>query len=69
MDSYNRGGHSKYSLKVHIIFVTKYRKKIFESYKMVISFKQFLYDVAKRHEDFIVQMKTDKDHVHILLVV
>ena len=29
MDSYNRGGHSKYSLKVHIIFVTKYRKNIF----------------------------------------
>lgn len=29
MDSYKRGGHSKYSLKVHIIFVTKYRKKLF----------------------------------------
>ena len=26
MDDYNRGGHSKYSMKVHIIFVTKYIK-------------------------------------------
>ena len=25
MDGYCRGSHSKYSLKVHIIFVTKYR--------------------------------------------
>jgi len=66
MYSYNRGGHSKYSLKVHLIFVTKYRKKIFESYKMAISIKQFLYDAAKRHEYFIIQMETDKDHVHIL---
>lgn len=31
MDDYNRGGHSKYSMKVHLIFVTKYRKKIFMS--------------------------------------
>ena len=31
MDDYDRGGHSKYSMKVHIIFVTKYRKKIFTS--------------------------------------
>ena len=29
MDDYTSGGHSKYSLKVHIIFVTKYRKKLF----------------------------------------
>lgn len=33
MDDYNRGGHSKYSLKVHIIFATKYRKKLFKSGK------------------------------------
>lgn len=29
MDDYDRGGYTKYSLMVHIIFVTKYRKKIF----------------------------------------
>ena len=31
MDGYNRGSHSKYSMKVHLIFITKYRKKIFKS--------------------------------------
>ena len=27
MDGYTRAGHAKYSLKVHLIFVTKYRKQ------------------------------------------
>lgn len=67
MDDYSRGGHSKYSMKVHIIFVTKYRKKIFKSSKRIDSVKQFLYDAAKRYECTIIQMETDEDHVHILL--
>lgn len=67
MDNYNRGGHSKYSLKVHLIFVTKYRKKIFKSSTMTISIKCFLHDVAKKYEYSIIQIETDKDHVHILL--
>ena len=58
MDDYNRGGYSKYSMKVHIIFVTKYRKKIFKSGKRADDVKQFLYDVTKKYGYTIVQMKT-----------
>lgn len=67
MDNYNRGGHSKYSMKVHIIFVTKYRKKLFKSDKQTDDVKQFLYDVTKKYGYTIIQMETDKGHVHILL--
>lgn len=67
MDDYNRGGHSKYSMKVHLIFVTKYRKKIFKSDNRTDDVKQFLYDVVKKYGYEIIQMETDKDHVHILL--
>ena len=67
MDGYSRGGHSKYGMKVHIIFVTKYRKKLFMSSKRADDVKQFLYDVAKKYGYTVIQMKTDKDHVHILL--
>jgi putative transposase len=28
MDDYNKGSHSVYKLTYHIIFVTKYRKKV-----------------------------------------
>jgi putative transposase len=67
MDDYNRGGHSKYSMKVHIIFVTKYRKKLFKLDKLADDVKQFLYDITRKYEYTIIQMETDKDHVHILL--
>lgn len=67
MDDYNRGGHSKYSMKVHLIFVTKYRKKIFKSDNRANDVKQFLYDVVKKYDYEIIQMEADKDHVHMLL--
>ena len=57
MDVYNRGGHSKYSLKVHLIFVTKYRKKIFKSDKRVKDVKQFLYDATRKYGYEIIQME------------
>ena len=57
MDDYNRGGHSKYSLKVHLIFVTKYRKKIFKSDKRVKDVKQFLYDATRKYGYEIIQME------------
>ena len=67
MDDYNRRCHSQYSMKVHIIFVTKYRKKLFRLEKLADDVKQFLYDVTKKYGYEIIQMETDKDHVHILL--
>lgn len=47
MDGYDRGGHTKYSLKAHLIFVTKYRKHIFTRKMHAECVKQFLYDAAK----------------------
>ena len=67
MDDYDRGGHCKYSMKVYLIFVTKYRKKIFKSDNRANDVKQFMYDVVKKYGCEIIQMETDKDHVHILL--
>ena len=67
MDNYRRGGHSKYSLKVHLIFVAKYRKKLFQSGSRADDVKQYLLDAARKRGYMILQMETDKDHVHILL--
>lgn len=67
MADYKRGGHSKYSMKVHLIFVSKYRKKIFKSDKRADDVKQFLYDVVKKYGYEIIEMETDEEHVDILL--
>lgn len=66
MDDYDRGGHTKYSLTVHMIFVTKYRKKLLLG-KAEGDVKQFLCDAANATGVRIMAMETDKDHVHILI--
>lgn len=63
---YRCGGHSKYSLTVHLIFVVKYRKKIL-SYNISEDIKQYMYDISNKYGYRILQMETDKDHIHILL--
>lgn len=50
---YKSKNHSKYSLKVHIVFVVKYRKKIQQ--------------IADRSGFDIELMETDKDHIHLLI--
>ena len=67
MDGYSYGSHSKYSINVHLIFVTKYRKKIFRLIKVSDDVKQFLHDVSQKHGYKTIQMESDLDHVHILL--
>ena len=67
MDGYKRGGHTKYSLKVHIILVTKYRKQVFKRKERSDDIKQFVNDISKQKGYEIIEMETDKDHIHILI--
>lgn len=48
MSNYKHKAHVKYSLKVHIILVTKYRKKLFLKDYFKNDIEQFLYDVSKQ---------------------
>ena len=67
MDGYRRGGHTKYSLKMHVILVTKYRKPLFKSKEFSEDVKQYIYDIAVKHRYTIIQMEVDTDHIHILI--
>lgn len=51
---------------VHLIFVTKYRKKLFYG-AFREDVKQLLFEACVKHHWYIKRMETDKDHVHILL--
>lgn len=58
--------HNKNLLKVHLIFVTKYRKKLFcGNFRNDI--KQYIFDVSESHHWYIKRIETDKDHIHMLL--
>ena len=49
----------------HIIFVCKYRKTILEPISEV--FKQILSDISKESDFEILEIETDKDHIHFLI--
>lgn len=67
MDGYRRNSHVKFALKVHIILVSKYRKKLFNNKRIDNDVKQFIYESVRKKKSHIIQMETDKDHIHILL--
>ena len=67
MDSrYNRHNRQKYSLKVHIVLATKYRKQLLIG-SIADDVKQKIFDIANTRGYEIIAIETDKDHIHFLL--
>jgi putative transposase len=63
---YNCRNRRKYSLKVHIVLVTKYRKQILKD-SIANDVKQKICDISKSKSYGIIAMETDKDHIHFLI--
>ena len=66
MDIYQHRRHNKNLLMVHLIFVTKYRKKIvLGDFRDAV--KQYLFNTCVKNHWYVKRMETDQDPVHILL--
>lgn len=63
---YHRHNRRKYSLKVHIVLVTKYRKQLLKG-PIADDVKQKIFDTANTRGYKIIAMEADKDHIHFLL--
>lgn len=63
--NYAKEDHHKYSLKVHLIFVVKYRKKILKG-NLCKNLKNIL--LNQQTLKFKIEiMETDLDHIHLLV--
>ena len=65
---YNRHNRRKYSLKVHIVLVTKYRKQLLKG-TIADDVKQKIFDICNSNGWNIIATETDKDHVHFLVTI
>jgi putative transposase len=65
--SYFTKNHSKFYLKIHLVLVCKYRKKLLSDEKVNSDIKKILKYVEKESDFEIDIMETDKDHIHILI--
>lgn len=64
---YKSKNHSKFSLKAHLVFVTKYRKPLLKNNLIVNQLILKLADIEARSDFNIELAEVDKDHIHILV--
>jgi putative transposase len=62
---YESKNHSKYLLMYHVIFVCRYRRKILEPISEAL--KNAIIEIEKYSDFKILEMETDKDHIHLLV--
>ncbi len=66
MRSYRTNSHSKYDLKVHLIWIPKYRKRILTG-QVAERVRDILRQVSMEHEVHIISGKVASDHVHMFV--
>ena len=66
MDEYNKGSHTIYDIKYHVIWVTKYRYKVLN--KQISSrLRELIRQGCEARGITIVRGSIGKDHVHMLI--
>ena len=66
MRRYQLGAHTKSDLKVHLIWIPKYRKKVLIG-PVAIRARDVLRQIALEHELDIITGKVASDHVHMFI--
>ena len=60
------GAHTKHDLKVHLVLVPKYRKKVLSG-AVAVRVRDLLRQIAMEHELEIISGKVARDHVHLFI--
>ncbi len=66
MRHYWLGAHTKADLKVHLVWIPKYRKPVLTG-EVAIRVRDLLRQIAAEHELEIVSGKVARDHVHLFI--
>ncbi len=66
MKRYQLGAHTKHDLKVHLIWIPKYRKKILVG-EVALRVRDLMRQIAMEHEISILSGKVVGDHIHVLV--
>jgi len=68
MQNYRKTSHTTYDCKYHIVWITKYRKKVLggEVGKRV---RELVREICKRNDVEILKGHVSKDHVHLFVSV
>ena len=66
MENYRTSSHSRFDIKFHFVWVTKYRKAILTG-EVATRLRDIVREVCRTNEIEILQGAVSRDHVHVLL--
>ena len=66
MENYRTSSHSRYDIKYHFVWVTKYRKGILTG-EVGLRTRDLVREVCRTNDIEILQGAVSRDHVHVLL--
>lgn len=66
MRKYRLVGHTKSDLKVHLVWLPKYRKPVLTG-DVAVRVRDLIRQIAAEHEMEIISGKVARDHVHVFL--
>jgi putative transposase len=63
---YRKGAHTKYDLKVHLVWIPKYHKKILIG-PVAGRVRDLIRQIAMEHDLQFLSGKVGRDHIHVLI--
>lgn len=68
MQNYRKGSHTVYDIKYHIVWITKYRKKVLLGI-VAERCRELIRQVCKENEVEIIKGHVSQDHIHLFVSV
>lgn len=68
MTDYRKGSHTVYSVHLHLVWITKYRKKVLVG-KIAFRAKDLIRAICERNRVDILKGYVGADHVHLLVSI
>ena len=60
------GAHSVFSIHLHVVFVTKYRRKVLTEV-MIKEMKEIFTKILDANQSLLIECNGESDHIHLLL--
>jgi putative transposase len=68
MSEYVHGSHSVFLIHLHIVWITKYRKKILEG-DIALKVREIIREICSKNSVEILRGAVSKDHVHLFVSI
>ena len=68
MEHYRKSSHTTYDLKYHLVWITKYRKRVLEG-EVAKRARELIREICRGKEVEIIKGHVSSDHIHIFVSV